>query len=229
MGEMECAAREQSRAAPAKTPAVLALRGGAAESYNRFASTLIEFTEEEVMTEQGAPAQAQNAANRAVLENERRKGIGWFYWISGLSIVNSLIIHFGSDRSFVVGLGLTRLIDYRVDLPLRGMPFLFRLFNPIIFSYRLLERNLIRFDISPDTTRLFASVLIGAVFILFGVLGNKNRVWAIFVGLGIYALDTLILFAVGDYLSTVFHVFVLVMLFGGLRAALALARQAAPA
>lgn len=174
------------------------------------------------MAEQNPPAESNNHPVPAGLEDERRKGINWFYWISALSIINSIIIHYGSNRSFVVGLGITRLIDYRVDLSFRSMPFLYRLFNPILFSYRLLERNLMRADISPDTTRLFVSILLGAVFILFGVLGNKNMVWAVVTGMVVYAIDTLILLGIADYLGVVFHIFVLVMLYGGLRAVMTL-------
>lgn len=38
-------------------------------------------------------------------------GARWFWWIAGLSIVNSLILHSGGDRSFVIGLGFTLMAD----------------------------------------------------------------------------------------------------------------------
>lgn len=35
----------------------------------------------------------------------------WFWWISGLSVVNSVLIHGGSETSFIVGLGFTLVAD----------------------------------------------------------------------------------------------------------------------
>ena len=35
----------------------------------------------------------------------------WFWWIAGLSVVNTVLIHSGSDTSFVVGLGFTMFAD----------------------------------------------------------------------------------------------------------------------
>lgn len=38
-------------------------------------------------------------------------GAKWFWWIASLSLVNTVMIHSGSDTSFVVGLGFTMLAD----------------------------------------------------------------------------------------------------------------------
>ena len=35
----------------------------------------------------------------------------WFWWIAGLSLVNTVLIHGGSDTSFAVGLGFTLIAD----------------------------------------------------------------------------------------------------------------------
>jgi hypothetical protein len=39
-------------------------------------------------------------------------GASWFWWIVGLSIINSIMIQSGTDRSFVIGLGFTLLADH---------------------------------------------------------------------------------------------------------------------
>lgn len=41
-----------------------------------------------------------------------QSGARWFYWIAGLSVVNTILIHSGSDTSFIVGLGFTLVADY---------------------------------------------------------------------------------------------------------------------
>lgn len=38
-------------------------------------------------------------------------GAGWFWWIAGLSIVNTAMVHSGSDMNFVIGLGFTLIAD----------------------------------------------------------------------------------------------------------------------
>jgi len=35
----------------------------------------------------------------------------WFWWIAGLSVVNTALSHSGSDTNFVVGLGITAIAD----------------------------------------------------------------------------------------------------------------------
>ena len=36
----------------------------------------------------------------------------WFWWIAGLSLVNTILVHSGSETSFVIGLGFTLIADY---------------------------------------------------------------------------------------------------------------------
>ena len=47
----------------------------------------------------------------ALAEPEVMSGANWFWWIVGLSVVNSIMIHTGSDRNFVIGLGFTLMAD----------------------------------------------------------------------------------------------------------------------
>lgn len=35
----------------------------------------------------------------------------WFWWIAGLSLVNTVLIHSGSETSFAIGLGFTLIVD----------------------------------------------------------------------------------------------------------------------
>ena len=38
-------------------------------------------------------------------------GARWFWWITALSLVNTVMIHTGADLNFVIGLGFTLLAD----------------------------------------------------------------------------------------------------------------------
>jgi len=40
-----------------------------------------------------------------------RSAARWFWWIAGLSVVNTVLSHSGSDTNFVVGLGITAVSD----------------------------------------------------------------------------------------------------------------------
>jgi hypothetical protein len=35
----------------------------------------------------------------------------WFYWVAGLSIINTLIMYFGGGVSFIAGLGISQFTD----------------------------------------------------------------------------------------------------------------------
>lgn len=48
--------------------------------------------------------------------NSMHRGANWFYWIAGLSVVNSLIFAFGGNVSFILGLAYTQLVDSISDV-----------------------------------------------------------------------------------------------------------------
>lgn len=57
------------------------------------------------------PAAVLNRAEIAKSRPEIGSGASWFWWIAGLSIVNSVMVHSGGDTNFVIGLGFTLLAD----------------------------------------------------------------------------------------------------------------------
>lgn len=131
------------------------------------------------------------------LESAIKNGVSWFFWIGGLSILNTVIFFFNGSLTFVVGLGITQLIDG--------------------FSYGLAQNaganeNLVRI------VGLGLDIAIAALFIAAGVLGLKRQRWAIIAGMALYALDTIIFIAFKEWLGVVFHVVALAGLWGGLNA-----------
>jgi hypothetical protein len=52
-----------------------------------------------------------NRSEIAKTHPEIMGGASWFWWIAALSLVNSIMIHSGSDTNFVIGLGFTLLAD----------------------------------------------------------------------------------------------------------------------
>ena len=122
-------------------------------------------------------------------------GANWFFWIAGLSLVNSLIVVFNGEWSFVVGLGATQIVD--------GIA------------------SVVAADVEPNAVMivrivaLALNVAIAAVFALFGWLARKRMGWAFILGMLLYLIDGLIFLLVQDWLSIGFHAFALFCIFGG--------------
>jgi hypothetical protein len=174
------------------------------------------------MTTQESKPNVQVNMEPSKLEGEMRRGINWFFWIAALSLVNFVILRFGSDRSFVIGLGITQLIDVHVPVKILRTPIIGDIARLIMTVYRPAQILLHRAGFSPPmaefTFELILAILIASVFLLFGVLGRRGSVLAVALGIILYALDSGIFFYYGDYLSLAFHIFALVALAGGLRA-----------
>lgn len=132
------------------------------------------------------PAAPGDPAEAAKLKS----GASWFYWIAALSLINSLAALSGSDWRFIVGLGITQIVDG---------------FGEGIGG-------------GGKIVALILNLIVAGLFVLFGVFANKNHVWAFVTGMVLFALDGLIFVLVQDWLGVGFHVFVLFMLFRGMQA-----------
>jgi hypothetical protein len=114
----------------------------------------------------------------------------WFFWIAGLSVINSLIAVFGGDLRFIFGLGITSGAD--------------------ALSFQS--------GATAKTISFIFTLLIAGLFVIFGILARKFFHWAFIVGMVIYALDGLLLLVAQDYLGLAFHAFVLYQLSKGVSA-----------
>lgn len=119
-----------------------------------------------------------------------KSGASWFYWIAGLSLVNSLAAFLGSDWRFILGLGVTQVFD-ALGSQMGG---------------------------AGKVVTLGLDVIAAGALVLFGVFGNKRHLWAFIVGMGLFALDGLVFLLAQDWIGVGFHVFVLYCLFRGLQA-----------
>ena len=122
-------------------------------------------------------------------------GANWFYWIAGLSLVNSAIQFAGGEWSFIVGLGIAQLFDAIAAVAVA--------------------------DGAGGGVRgvaLGLDVAVAGGFVLFGWLAGRRAGWAFVLGMALYAFDGLLFLMVGDWLSIAFHLFALVGLAGGFAA-----------
>jgi len=124
------------------------------------------------------------------LERQFKSGADWFFWIAGLSLINTVIMLSGGGLNFVIGLGITQLVD------------------GIAGNFGGIAKFIaLGFDL-----------FVAFAFVGFGLLARKRYNWAFILGMVFYAIDGLLFFLVFDLLAIGFHIFVLYCLFTGLRA-----------
>ena len=141
---------------------------------------------------------AEAAEHVYMLAQKHKSGSGWFFWIAGLSLLNSAVILAGSDWSFLIGLGVTQIIDaiamaIAEEVGAEGISII-------------------------SVVAFVLDAVVAGIFVLWGVLARKDYVWAYIVGMVLYALDGLLFLLVSDWASFGFHVFALFCLYGGFRA-----------
>jgi hypothetical protein len=128
------------------------------------------------------------------IENQFKAGANWFFWIAGLSLVNSVVLLAGSNWGFIIGLGITQFID--------------------AIGLAIAEEV----GIAGKIIAFILDIVAAGIFVLFGVFARKKHSWAFIVGMVLYALDGLLFLLVKDILSIGFHIFALACIFSGLKA-----------
>lgn len=134
--------------------------------------------------------EGQKAEELAQLVNRFQSGASWFYWIAGLSVVNSVIMLFEGQWSFIIGLGITQAVD-GIMREVGG---------------------------SAPIVGFVIDLVVAGIFALFGVLAHRRHTWAFWVGMLLYTLDGLLFVLVGDLPGIGFHALALYFIFNGLTA-----------
>lgn len=155
-----------------------------------------QYTELGLAQPAAAPAIISPAvpANNSALERRIRVSARWFYWIAGLSLINSFMSMSKQGIVFVVGLGITQMVDG--------------------FASQLNSNGTI--------IGLALNVIIAGVFAMFGFFAWKRHSWAFIVGMILYVLDASLFMMLSLWLGLAFHAYVLFWLFQGLKANLQL-------
>ncbi len=134
----------------------------------------------------------QQLAEAQKLEQQFRGGVGWFYAIAGLSLVNAVAHLSGAKLTFVVGLAATQIV-----------------------TAIALEAGL---GAAGKTVAFLLAALIAGIFLLFGIFARKRQAWAFIVGSILYAGDGLVFLLFKDMLAVGFHVLALVFIIRGMMA-----------
>lgn len=126
-----------------------------------------------------------------------QKACGWFAAIAVFSLINSLLIFFKSRISFLIGLGITMVIDGLIAVLHQ---------HTIGSAFATAVATVIGFVINLG--------LIG-VFVLIWFLSRRGSRSAYIIGMVLYLLDALLFWLFGDWFGLVFHAFFLYALAGG--------------
>ncbi|HLX83375.1 MAG TPA: hypothetical protein VKR59_05735 [Terriglobales bacterium] len=113
----------------------------------------------------------------------------WFLMIAGLSVVNSVLSMSGASIRFIFGLGLSQIVD--------------GLANQDGSTGYVLD--------------LIINGIIAGVFVLFWNFARKGQSWAWYLGMGLYAIDGVLLLLFKDYLAIAFHAYALYRMSTGLK------------
>ena len=131
----------------------------------------------------GTDPQAQYKYQLAVALARIKTGASWFDWMAILSVVNAVIVMAQGTWGFLVGLGITDLL------------------NALAKAGKI-----------SSTMPIIVSVPVAAFFWLMGRLTKQGQKWALILGIAVYVLDALILLKFQVWLSLAFHAYVLFML-----------------
>jgi hypothetical protein len=154
------------------------------------------------LTGAAQPGEPSSQPILAGLEAQFRSGAGWFYWLAGLSLVNTAIDFFKGDWTFLFGLGITKLVAAFTS---EG-------------------------GVDPMITLAINVLLIG-VFVAFGAMAIKKSKPMYLVGIIVYGLDLLLCLLLQIWLFAVFHAWVMWQLIRGYQACsqlIELEQQVAP-
>lgn len=145
----------------------------------------------------GSAAGPQAAEQRLKLEKAVENGANWFYWIAGLSMVNTIIAATGSDWGFIFGLGISSALGF--------------------LSHEM--------GMAGKVVLLVISLGIAGLFVLFGSLARRRLKWGFVAGMALYGLDGGLSFLAGDWKGVIFHAVALLLMIGGLTATIKLAQM----
>jgi len=120
-----------------------------------------------------------------------KSGARWFYWVAGLSLANTAAPFTGSHVHFVMGLGITRIVD--------------------LVAYRA--------GAAATLPALVINVMIAAAFLVVGLWSSRCNQLAFGIGMLLYAADGALLVLAHDYLSVAFHGLALFYMYRGFVAA----------
>ncbi|HEV7903830.1 MAG TPA: hypothetical protein VGO96_08320 [Pyrinomonadaceae bacterium] len=135
-----------------------------------------------------------DAAIAAEYRRQAHSGANWFFWIAGFSVVNSIILLANGQWNFLIGLGLTQLIDGVATVAAERM------------------------GGAATGIALILDAMVAGFFIVMGLLARRGFGWAFVLGMVVYVLDGLLFLYVQQWLNIAFHGLALYYIYRGFAA-----------
>jgi hypothetical protein len=126
-----------------------------------------------------------------------RRGANWFYWVAALSLVNTAMAMSDADRRFVIGLGITQIVDGVAREIGKQRPEAASVAHGIAIGF---------------------DCFVALVVCLFGWLSKKRFVWIFALGMVLYLLDGLIFLLVQEWVGVALHAYILFSMWKGISA-----------
>jgi hypothetical protein len=140
------------------------------------------------------PVRPDHRAQMVALYLQGRRGSNWFYWIAGLSLVNSAIILAEGNITFVVGLGVMQIAD--------GLAAAIAQHQPHV-------------EWTAKGIAIVFDLFVAGIFAGFGWLSGRRYLPIFVTGMILYLMDGLIFLYFGDWFPVAFHIFALVCMWSG--------------
>ena len=141
-------------------------------------------------------AEMSRLTNLMNLTRSMKGGASNFYWIAGLSVINSLVSIFGGGLVFVIGLGATMFIDAVTSALAKDTGG-----SPIVLGMGFLF-----------------SLVFDIIFLIFGYFAGKGHRWAFIVGMVLYGLDALLMLSFQEWIGFGFHLYLMWGIWQGFQA-----------
>ena len=132
-----------------------------------------------------------------LLLQQGANGANWFYWIAGLSLINSVVMLVGGNFVFVVGLAVTGIGDQMA----------------MVIAQKTPEAALV-----VKGAALAWAVIVALLVAGIGRLAGRRYMAVYAIGMGLYLVDGLLFLVFANWLSAAFHAYALYMLTRGFKA-----------
>lgn len=139
---------------------------------------------------QTSPVNQAQVEQKLRLQARMRSGAGWLMAVAIFSVINSALGMFDAKLHFIVGLGVTQIVD---GIGKVG-------------------------GAAGSVAGFVISLIAAGVFLLFWKFAREGQQWAFLVGMILYALDGLLFLGFGLWLDLAFHAFAVFSMYKGFQA-----------
>jgi len=140
------------------------------------------------------PTGTAEAALTDAQKQQALSGANWFFWIAAFSVINSIVLLANGEWGFLIGLGITQLID------------------------GVAAGAAEQLGGTATVLALFLDAMVAGFFVVMGLMARRGMGWAFILGMVVYALDGLIFLYVREWVNIAFHVFALYCIYRGFAA-----------